>query len=74
MLPRSFDIRTYGRQRIVEMTLRQSRINPDPERPVHDEIAVVERSGHPVVAVLHVGLAQQVAAEQKVSPDLFSRR
>ena len=67
----SSDVLCQSLNHIIEMIFGQPRIHADPERPVHHEIAVVERSDDPIISILHVGLAKQVAAEQKTSSDLF---
>src|ERR1700761_970351 len=56
-------------EHIGYMVFPKPRIDPDPERLIHDAIAVGERSVHPEIAILHIGLPDQIAAEQQTRAD-----
>src|ERR1700749_980938 len=59
--PRSAEVADHLKH-IGDVFATKARIDPDPERLIHDAIAVGKRSVHPEIAILHVGLTDQVAA------------
>src|SRR5438128_644924 len=62
----SFDSRCS----VIEHLLAEPRINADPERLVHYDVGILERTANAIFSSDHVGLTREISGEKQTGADL----
>ena len=55
---------------ILQLIRTKARIQADPEGPIGNDVGIGQFPHHPILAAPHIGLADQIPAEQQARPDL----